>query len=534
MRFTRWIGLFSVVLVMVLSQAQPAHAWTRTVVHSARATVEVEPDATLYVLLRLDVEVHAGWLHEIELVDLGPDVELDRYRPPYFRSDEGEIFRPEAELHEDGRIRLSFARREAPRHGEYKVYIRYRAPAEVSAVQVAGEKHPRVVWSVPAWETGLHDVSVEFRAPKGTRVPDEMKDNSPGVQLEISEGPRRTIVRWRRIHLPRLTAWPLGLDLPEGSIALPAEQPLAPRPDGFRPLSTPQKRPVAWALLAISILALLKRRSLESRLGRQKLWIPAPWPLVVAATGALVATAQLVDPTGLSWGLPLVLLAMHRPCREPAHPEGRSWAAARPEMGPRELELRLLDGTTVLGALTFTALVAGCFAIGQAKGALFLLPLFFAGTRFDFAPSTQESRRLLLRFASTLRISGDATSMAFAWETADDGAERIRISLPSARAGLVDVSFGVASASIGILRRRSVMLLVHTRAQSDADDVMRRRNCGTEGVRAIDGTVVRLVPWNEAAIELLRVLGQPTPKPVKASRGTWLLRELAAPDRRAA
>lgn len=203
-------------------------------------------------------------------------------------------------------------------------------------------------------------------------------------------------------------------------------------------------------------------------------------------------------------------------------------------MGPRELELRLLDGTTVLGALTFTALVAGCFAIGQAKGALFLLPLFFAGTRFDFAPSTQESRRLLLRFASTLRISGDATSMAFAWETADDGAERIRISLPSARAGLVDVSFGVASASMGILRRRSVMLLVQTRAQSDADDVMRRRNCGTEGVRAIDGTVVRLVPWNEAAIELLRVLGQPTPKPVKASRGTWLLRELAAPDRRAA
>ena len=142
MRFTRWIGLFSVVLVMVLSQAEPAHAWTRTVVHSARATVEVEPDATLYVLLRLDVEVHAGWLHEIELVDLGPDVELDRYRPPYFRSDEGEIFRPEAELHEDGRIRLSFARREAPRHPESQppgrqdsIQLRQRRRSQMSSGQ---------------------------------------------------------------------------------------------------------------------------------------------------------------------------------------------------------------------------------------------------------------------------------------------------------------------------------------------------------------------------------------------------------------
>ena len=117
MRVHPALGLPLVVFAAVLGASSPAHAWTRTVVHSAPATVEVEREATLYVLLRLEVEVHAGWLHELELVDLGPEVDLDRYRPPYFRSEEGEVFRPEAELHEDGRIRLWFPRREAPRRG---------------------------------------------------------------------------------------------------------------------------------------------------------------------------------------------------------------------------------------------------------------------------------------------------------------------------------------------------------------------------------------------------------------------------------
>ena len=115
MRSRAGFGLLLLALAAASSVANPARAWTRTVVQSARATVEVEPEGSVYVLLRLDVEVHAGWLHELELVDLGDDVDLDRYRPPYFRSEEGETLRPEAELGEDGRIRLWFERRDAPR-----------------------------------------------------------------------------------------------------------------------------------------------------------------------------------------------------------------------------------------------------------------------------------------------------------------------------------------------------------------------------------------------------------------------------------
>ena len=95
------------VFVAALGSSSPARAWTRTVVKGARATVDVEPDATLNILLRLDVEVHAGWLHEMELAGLGAGVDLDRYRPPYFRSEEGEIFRhgSPSELAEDEEVR---------------------------------------------------------------------------------------------------------------------------------------------------------------------------------------------------------------------------------------------------------------------------------------------------------------------------------------------------------------------------------------------------------------------------------------------
>jgi hypothetical protein len=78
------------------------------------------------------------------------------------------------------------------------------------------------------------------------------------------------------------------------------------------------------------------------------------------------------------------------------------------------------------------------------------------------------------------------------------------------------------------------MLLVQTRAQSDADDLMRRRTGDDAELREEDGSVLRLVEWNAGAIELLRVLAHEAPKPARASRGTWLLREISEPGRQAA
>jgi hypothetical protein len=78
------------------------------------------------------------------------------------------------------------------------------------------------------------------------------------------------------------------------------------------------------------------------------------------------------------------------------------------------------------------------------------------------------------------------------------------------------------------------MLLVQTRAQSEADDVMRRRTEARDGLREEDGSILRLVAWDTDGIELLRVLARKSPNPVKRSRGTWLLREISESGRKAA
>ena len=530
-------GLLLLVLVAVVGWSSPAQAWTRTVVKGAQATVDVERDATLSIVLRLDVEVHAGWLHEIELAGLGAGVELDRYRPPYFRSNEGEVFRPEAEVQNDGVIHLSFPRREAPRRGEYRMFMRYRTKADVRAVEVEGEPRARIVWSVPAWETGLHNVSVTIRAPVGSSVPTALRDTPPGVDFHVAERAERTVVEWRRIHLPRMTAWPLTLDVPAKSIALPTTASDAPTPAGFRPLELPQERPLAWALLLLAALVLLKRRSVEVRMGSDGLLVQAPWVAVLAVTVAVLAIGQWLVLNYLVCALPLIAFALHRPARR-APPAGRrEWHAALwkdlPETETPASDF--LDGTTMTGLTVLAVSGVGLVALGQATAALLLLPVFLTGTRHHMGATAAQAADALRLFASELRPLPDAPEMSFAWELSSDGAPRFRVHLPTHRAGLMSLSFVVASSPLGFVLRRNIMLLVETRAQSDADDLVRRRTNAETDHRASDGSTLRLIEWDAEAVELLRVLARKTPKPTRASHGgTWLLREISEPRRKAA
>jgi len=536
MRPSRVLALVLFVFVAVLGSSSPAQAWTRTVVKGARATVDVERDATLSILLRLDVEVHAGWLHEIELAGLGPDVDLDLYRPPYFRSEDGEIFRPEAEVRDDGLIHLSFPRREAPRKGEYRVFMRYRTKADARAVEVEGEPRARIVWSVPAWETGLHNVSVEIRAPRGSAVPTEMRDTPPGVEFRVTQGPKRTVVEWRRIHLPRMTAWPLTLDIPAEAIALPVAAPDAPAPTGFRPLTIPEKQSIAWALLLLAGLVLLKRRSIELRMGRHQLLVQAPWAAVFALTGGIVALGQWLAPNYLFCALPLIGLSLHRPARWTAPSERRDWRSAScRELPAAETPASdFLDATTATGLAALVGVGVGLIALGQPTAALLLLPVFLTGTRHHMAGTAAQTADALRVFASELRSPADAPEMSFSWELSPGGLPRLRVHLPTHRAGLMTLSFVVTSSPLGFILRRKIMLLVETRAQSDADDLTRRRTKAEPDLRSSTGSILRLVDWDAEAVELLRVLARKAPKPTKASRGTWLLREISEPRRKAA
>ena len=527
-------GLLLCIFAAVLGSSSTAQAWTRTVVKGAKATVDLERDATLNILLRLDVQVHAGWLHELELIDLGDGVELDRYRPPYFRSDEGEIFRPEAEVLDDGRIHLSFPRREAPRQGEYRVFMRYRIQADVRAVEDTDQA--RVVWSVPAWETGLHGVSVQIRAPKGSSVPSDLHDTPPGVELQVAEHPERTVVEWRRIHLPRLTAWPLTLDVPLRALDLPVSAPDAPTPAGFRPLSTPDKRPIAWTLLLVAMLVLLKRRAVQVRMGPDAFLVRSPWVAVLAVSGIVLVIGQWLAPSYLLCAAPLIAFALHRPVRWTAAPAPQDWRPVFAKELPRT-ETRaseLLDGTSTTGLALLLASASGLIALGEATAALLLLPVFLTGTRYHMRATASQAADALRRFASELSVPAGAPEISFSWELSSDATPRLRAHLATHRAGLTSLSFALASSPVGFVLRRKVMLVVETRAQSDADDVMRRRSNVEPDLRAPNGSILRLVDWDLEAVELLRVLAHKTPKPMKASRGTWLLRELSEPGRQAA
>jgi len=536
MRPSQVRALLLLLFAAVLCSTSPAQAWTRTVVKSARATVDIERDATLNVLLRLDVEVHAGWLHEMELAGLGPGFDLNRYQPPYFRSEEGEIFRPEAEVKEDGTVRLSFPRREAPRQGEYRVFMRYRTRADVAAVEVKGERRARVVWSVPAWETGLHNVSVQFRAPHGSVVPIEMHDTAPGVEFELSERGKKTLIEWQRIHLPRMTAWPLTLDVPSEAIALPPATSDTPTPRGFKPLAVPEKRPIAWALLLLGVLVLLKRRSVELRMGGRGLLVQAPWAAVLAITSVVLAVGQWWVPNYLICGLPLLAFCLHRPAKQSSPSEPSTWSPALSKELPRAKvpPSDLLDATTATGLTVLITGGVGLVALGQPTAALLLLPLFLTGTRHHSAATASGKADTLRTFAATLRSPADAPQMSFRWEVSSSATPRLRVHLPSHRAGLMAASFVVTSSPLGFVLRHDVMLLVETRAQSDADDLARRRTNAQPDIRFSDGRIRRLIPWDAEARELLRVLAHRAPNPVKASRGTWLLREIADPPRKAA
>lgn len=524
-------GLFVLLLFAVVGSSSPAHAWTRTVVKGARATVDIERDATLKILLRLDVEIHAGWLHELELVDLGEGFELDRYRPPYFRSEEGELFRPEAEVLENGRVRLSFPRREAPRRGEYRVFMRYRAKADVRPVE--GAPQAQVVWSVPAWETGLHGVSVEFRAPKGSSVPSELRETAPGVDFQIEERSGRTVIEWRRNHLPRMTAWPLTIDVPLQAINMPVSAPDSPTPNGFRPLSAPERRPLAWALFLVAAFVLLKRRSVESRMGRRSLLVRAPWGSVLFVTVVVVAVGQWLAPSYLLCAAPLLAFALHRPFGSSLRSTPLDWHSTSASELPKAATSasELLDATTGTGLAVVVALGASLIALGQPTATLLLVPIFVIGTRYHLPPNAAAKADALRRFTLALRMPPAAPEVSFCWEAAsEDGSPRLRLNFRDHRAGLKSVSFVVGSAPFGYVLRTKILLLVETRAQSEADDLMIRRHSKADGdVRASDGSILRLVDWNEEAIELLRVMSCKAPKPVKASRGTWLLHEISEP-----
>ena len=312
--------------------------------------------------------------------------------------------------------------------------------------------------------------------------------------------------------------------------------PDAPAPPGFRPLRTPDERPIAWPLILIAILVLLKRRAVQVRLGSDALLVRSAWVSVLAVSGIVLAIGQWLAPSYFLCAAQLVSFSLHRPVRWPAAPAPQDWrpALAKELPCPETRASALLDGTSATGLAVLLASGTSLIALGEATAALFLLPVFLTGTRYHMPATASQAADALRGFAPELRLPEELQGISFSWELSTDEAPRLRAHLSAHRSGLSSVSFAPASSPVGFVLRRKIMLVVETRAQSDADDLMRRRTNVEPYLRAPNGTILRLVEWDREAVALLRVLAHKAPKPVKASRGTWLLREISEPGRKAA
>jgi hypothetical protein len=257
---------------------------------------------------------------------------------------------------------------------------------------------------------------------------------------------------------------------------------------------------------------------------------------VLPSTLTVLAVGQWLAPNYLFCALPLIALFLHRPARWTAGSERPDWRPALCKELPvaESPSSDFLDATTATGLATLVAGGIGLVALGQPTAALFLLPVFLTGTRHHVTGTVAQTAAALRLFASELRSAADAPEMCFSWELSSDGVPRLRVHLLTQRAGLMTLSFVATSSPLGFVLRHRVMLLVETRAQSDADDITRRRTSAEPDLRSGDGSILRLVEWDTEASELLRVLARKAPKPAKTSRGTWLLREISEPRREAA
>jgi hypothetical protein len=284
------------------------------------------------------------------------------------------------------------------------------------------------------------------------------------------------------------------------------------------------------------VLSLVKRRSIEAKVGREQLWIRLGGFAVVALAGTIFAIGQWVAPNHPACAVPLIALVLHRRPKAAQTSGGRdSRPATHAELAVAGISPRdFLDATTVPGLLALLAASGSLIALGQPTAALLLLPIFLVGARLHTAPGVPEATRMLRAFASNLQLPSHSPEMCFGWELSSEGIPRLRVHLRSRRSGLLSLSFIVCSSRLGFVLRRRIMLLVETRAQSDADDHVRRRASTDPDFRSSDGSILRLIEWRPEALELLRVLARENPTPVKVSRGTWLLRQITEPRRKAA
>ncbi len=462
---------------LVAAYARPAHAWTEARVTTAAATITVGSTGHADVDLELGLGIDAGWLEGLEIAGLDPDLVLDSAHPVVLVGEDGQRFEPAVRALEDGRVQLSFARRDAPRRGRYRTRIRYGAELAGRAAAPTGRGTVRFEWTLPGWQSGLDGVTVQIVAPPGATLPPDQVSAQASIRADVRATAAGSILSLRRAHLPRTLPWTVAFEVPESSLHESLRGPRAH--DELPPAMAPAPRepalPVAMkALVLLFAAAAIAKRAAYDRAVRAR--GAAPRPLVpvgrlvhaIAVIACASAAAWLGDAGFELFALPLVAivaLSLQRRVSmvtsprlgafHPARPEHFA-AARRARLRDRLEPLRFLDASEPSGAI-ITALAIACIfflpsneagapalAFGKAHGAaLFaVLMLTSPATRL---PATPELRLdALIGLATRLRapLSGASPAMALrlvVHEDADGRAQdaRLRICTEHRPEGLV-------------------------------------------------------------------------------------------------
>ncbi len=435
--------------IVVCSDFSTAHAWTEAAVHEVSAHLDMRSSERVSVELRLRILVQRGWVEGFDIDGLGEHVQLDPERPATMTAADGSEHHPLVNTGR-GRLRLSFSRHDTPTRGQYEAKIFYSEMLHVTEEQPHSDRL-RVSWSLPPWQNGLDNVSIEIIAQAGAQAVDP-DTNQGHVTADTMD--RGTLIRFRRIHLPRTLPWRVLVDLPR-----PESSERAPKTRAADLVAKPSPRISSepfraygpwWVVLLLGAIILAKEWLFERACREQNLR-RRPWfgnsllryVLVVSACTGVVGTGSK------AWWIPvaawfsLLLLSGER-C--PLRSDPRDAPISRTAMNAdfvraRRLRrqawrapLSVLDASSRGGIAVLTAIVVLCtllnaFSFSEpfvwcsgALAAVLFGPIMLTRTP-HFLPSTPEQRLLILR--SSMKQSRAAPHFAFDFRTDIDEAGRL-------------------------------------------------------------------------------------------------------------
>jgi len=527
------LGVFALCALLTLVCATPAAAWTDASVRWVKAAVVVAPDGTARVAMRVAVRVHGGWLEGLELVGLDPQLTLDPATPPTVTGADGAVYLPLVNVRPDGsestRVQLDFARRDAPRRGEYEVLLHYTTSLAHRATEASSDGETvRVRWTLPPWQSGLDGVELTLDLPGAARpVELDTESGTRAASVTLATVGARTQITWRRPHLPRTTVWEIAADVPAASLAPALRRVRADAPSVVARPHAMRLWPVALglALLLLCLAALTARaRALALRragLTAQPL-LPMPRALRFVAGVALVALAPLAASAHLALAVvPLVgLVALSLMRAGDAFTHGdlllTERLATRADLRDATVRMwrarlftldALLDATTPPGALFALGLVAAAMRaqalvppsavpLVALSAALALLPLFaLTGRSRRLTPAAQ--LHVLRAHAARLRLAEDLpVALALILTTGTElVAARLRLTLGDAPAGLRALNLVLAERRCGSVIATQPALRIVTRDGTDAaralaaldgDDALTRSADQTTRLLSID------------------------------------------------